>query len=111
MLAVVVQSLDENKAVDVLEIDLVGKTSLADYMVIANGNSQRHVSALANYLIKDIKQSGFKSPQTEGLPRADWVLLDAGDIIIHIFRPEVRSFYNLEKLWSVRLPAAEQVAI
>ncbi len=103
MLAVVLQSLDENKAVDVLEIDLIGKTSLADFMVIANGTSQRHVSSLAHFLIREIKKSGFKAPNIEGLPRADWVLVDAGDIIIHIFRPEVRSFYNLEKMWLVDL--------
>jgi ribosome-associated protein len=73
-------------------------------MVIASGRSARHVAALADHLLRRIKEAGYGTAQVEGLPHADWVLIDAGDLIVHIFRPEVRTFYNLEKMWSVTMP-------
>ena len=96
--------LDENSAQDVLEIDVKGKSSVADYMIVASGRSNRHVGALADYVLRGLKGAGFKDIGTEGQDGQDWVLIDAGDVILHIFRPEVRVFYNLEKIWSVPLP-------
>ncbi len=103
LLKIALDTLNDNKAEEIATIELSGKTSIADYMVIANGRSQRQVGALANYLTEAIKKAGHTYCQVEGLPQADWVLIDAGDVIIHVFRPEVRSFYNLEKMWSVDL--------
>ena len=97
----VIATLEEHKAEDIININLKGKTSIADNMIIASGRSGRQVAAIAHYLIAKIKELGFPPPATEGLPQGDWVLVDTGDIIIHIFRPEVREFYNLEKMWSV----------
>lgn len=105
----VLASLDDSKAEDVVSIDIAGKTSLADHMVVASGRSHRHVGAIADHIIKDLKEAGFGSPRVEGLPQCDWVLLDAGDVIIHVFRPEVRQFYNIEKMWSADAPAAPRV--
>ena len=96
--------LDENSAQDVIEIDIRGKSSIADYLLVASGRSNRHVSALADYVQRSLKERGFKDLIVEGQKAADWVLIDAGDVILHIFRPEVRVFYNLEKIWSVPLP-------
>lgn len=95
----VLSSLDDAKAEDVISIDLRGKTTLADDMIIASGRSTVHVGALADRVIKACKASGLVALGVEGLPQCDWVLIDAGDAIIHIFRPEVRRFYNLEKMW------------
>ncbi|MGB0681459.1 MAG: ribosome silencing factor [Magnetovibrionaceae bacterium] len=92
-------SLDDDKASDVVVIDLTGKSTLADHMIIATGQSQRHVGAMADHLRDSIKSAGFGSAQVEGLTTCDWVLVDAGDIIVHLFRPEVRAFYQLEKMW------------
>nr|WP_246207198.1 ribosome silencing factor [Methylocystis heyeri] len=92
-------SLDEAKAEDVATIDLRDKTSLADVMIIASGRSSVHVGAIADRVIKACKAAGVSAPRVEGLTQGDWVLVDAGDAIIHIFRPEVRLFYNLEKMW------------
>jgi len=100
--------LDENSAQDVIEIDVNGKSSVADYMLVASGRSGRHVSALSDYVIKALKAQGFKSLGVEGREAGDWVLIDVGDVILHIFRPEVRLFYNLEKIWSVPLPESLQ---
>ena len=97
-------SLDDGKAEGIVVIPLIGKTSIADYMIIASGRSGRQVAALTQNLAEKLKQAGAKGLTIEGLPRADWVLVDAKDIIVHIFRPEVRSFYNLEKMWGVELP-------
>lgn len=97
--ALVLQSLDDDQAQDVISIPLEGKTSIADHMVIASGRSTRQVTAMAQKLAERIKHAGFGSPGIEGLSAADWVLVDAGDVIIHLFRPEVRSFYNLERMW------------
>ena len=99
MLKLVEASLDEDKAEDVVVIDLAGKTDIADFMVIANGGSRRHVGAMADHLQRKMKASGLKGLKAEGLPNCDWVLIDAGDVIVHLFRPEVRDFYNLDKLW------------
>jgi len=98
--ALVLQSLDDDQAQDVVSIPLEGKTAIADHMVIASGRSTRQVTALAEKLAERIKQNGFGFARIEGLPAADWVLVDAGDVIVHVFRPEVRSFYNLERMWA-----------
>ncbi len=100
LLKEVVKSLDDSKAEDIVQIDLAGKTSIADYMVIATGRSSVHAAAIANHLIMALKGAGFDTPRVEGVPQCDWVLVDAGDVIVHVFRPEVRQFYNLEKMWS-----------
>ena len=92
------------KAENTVEIDLVGKTSLADTMIVTSGRSHRHVGAIADRVIQDLKDKGFGNARVEGLPACDWVLIDAGDVLIHIFRPEVRSFYNLEKMWGADRP-------
>ncbi len=96
----VAQKLDDDKAENILEIDLAGKSPMADAMIVASGRSQRHVAALADHVSRTLKDAGVRKVRVEGLPNADWVLIDAGDIIIHIFRPEVREFYNLERIWS-----------
>jgi len=98
------QSLEDDKAEDITVIDLAGKTSIADSMIIASGRSQRHVAATAEHLAQRLKEHGLPPLSIEGRAHADWVLIDAGDVIIHVFRPEVRAFYNLEKMWSVPLP-------
>lgn len=101
LLDVVLASLDDDKAEDVVVIDLSEKSSLADYMVIASGRSTRQVASLAEHLGERIKAfRGGEMPSMEGLSRADWVLVDGGDVIVHLFRPEVRDFYNLEKMWA-----------
>jgi ribosome-associated protein len=102
--------LDEDKAQDVVFIDLKNKSSVADGMIVASGRSQRHVGALADHLLRALKDAGQGRCRVEGLPHADWVLIDAGDLIVHIFRPEVRAFYNIEKIWSVEPPAHPIVA-
>ena len=99
LLALVLDSLDEDQAIDVVSIPLEGKSSIADFMVIASGRSTRQVAAIATHLAERLKQQGHGSPRIEGLPAADWVLIDAGDVVVHLFRPEVRSFYNLERMW------------
>lgn len=103
-----VKSLDDDKAEDIVVIDLAGKTSIADYMVVASGRSTRQVGAMAEHLREKLKLAGAPTVEVEGLTQADWVLIDAGDVIIHLFRPEVRTFYNLEKMWGVEPPAASQ---
>lgn len=103
LLDLIIHSLEDNKAIDITTIDLAGKSSIADYMVIASGRSRRQVGALSHHLLRHLKEEGAGRLSSEGLPQADWVLIDAGDVIVHIFRPEVRSFYNLEKMWSVAL--------
>lgn len=99
LLALVLQSLDDDQAQEVVAIPLAGKSAIADYMIVASGRSNRQVAAIAEKLAERIKQGGFGPVRIEGLPAADWVLVDAGDIICHIFRPEVRTFYNLERMW------------
>nr|WP_255599447.1 ribosome silencing factor [Afifella sp. IM 167] len=99
-LKTVLTSLDDAKAEDVVTIDIAGKSALGDHMVVASGRSHRHVGAIAERVIKDVKALGEHIPRVEGLPHCDWVLIDTGDVIVHIFRPEVREFYNIEKMWS-----------
>ena len=93
--------LDEDKAQDIVLIDLKGKSPMSDTMIVASGRSHRHVSALADHLLRTLKEHGFGKAKVEGLPHCDWVLIDAGDVIVHLFRPEVRTFYNIEKIWAV----------
>jgi ribosome-associated protein len=107
ILNIAVSALDDNKAEEITSINLAGKTSIADYMVIASGRSQRQVAALADYVIKGLKAEGHRDLLVQGLEQADWVLIDAGDVVIHIFRPEVRSFYNLDKMWGTALEENE----
>lgn len=98
---VVISSLEDSKGENILSIDLKGKSALADHMVIVSGRSNRHVTAVADHVLRDLKEHGFGTCKVEGLQNGDWVLIDAGDLIVHIFRPEVRSFYNIEKMWSI----------
>ncbi|MGB0935298.1 MAG: ribosome silencing factor [Alphaproteobacteria bacterium] len=100
--------LDFRKAEDIVCIDIRGKSSIADYMVVASGTSQRHLQTTADLLKQHLHESGIKPVTVEGAAQSDWVLLDAGDIIVHLFRPEVRSFYNLEKMWSLDLGSGSQ---
>ncbi len=95
----VLASLEDSKAENIVSIDIQGKSSLGDYMVVASGRSHRHVAAVAEHLLKALKDAGLGNARVEGLSGADWVLIDTGDVIVHIFRPEVREFYNLEKMW------------
>ena len=97
--SLVLSSLDDDQAQEVVSIPLEGKSSIADHMVIASGRSTRQVAAMATKLAERLKKAGFGPIRIEGLPAADWVLLDAGDVVVHLFRPEVRSFYNLERMW------------
>lgn len=96
----VLTSLDDDLAQNIVSINLDGKSALADHMVVATGRSQRHVSALADHLLRKLKESGQKNIRTEGQSTGDWVLVDAGDVVVHIFREEVREFYGLEKMWA-----------
>lgn len=101
----IVAALDDAKAEDTISIDITGKSSLADHMVVTSGRSNRHVAAIADQLVKALKDNGYDKPRIEGLPAADWVLVDASDVIVHIFRPEVREFYNIEKMWAAEFGA------
>ena len=109
LLNIVLSALDDAKAEDVVTIDLKGKTSIGDYMIVASGRSQRHVGAIADQLVKVLKDEGFGRAKVEGMPQCDWVLIDTGDVVVHIFRPEVREFYNLEKMWSADRPVERLV--
>ena len=100
LLKLVLEQLEDDQAQEVVTIDLEGKSSIADHMVIASGRSTRQGAAMAQKLAEKVKQEGFGPVKLEGLPAADWVLIDAGDVVVHIFRPEVRSFYNLERMWA-----------
>lgn len=104
LLSLILKQLDEDKAEDTMPIDVEGRTSIADHMVVTSGRSNRHVAAIAEHLIEALSKAGRK-PRFEGLPAADWVLIDAGDIIVHVFRPEVREFYGLERMWQTRTAA------
>ena len=105
MIDLVLKSLDDAKAEQTVAIDITGKSSLTDHMVVTSGRSNRHVGAVADQLVKALREAGFGKPRIEGLPHADWVLVDAGDVIVHIFRPEVREFYNIEKMWAADFAA------
>ena len=100
----IVARLDDDKAEDIVVIDLKGKSPMADAMIVASGRSHRHVGALADHVVRALKEAGHGKARVEGLPHCDWVLIDTGDIIVHLFRPEVRTFYNIEKIWSVDSP-------
>jgi ribosome-associated protein len=105
----VLASLEDAKAEDIIPIDLHGKTSIADTMIVASGRSNTHVGAIADRVIRNLKEVGAPTPRVEGLPHCDWVLIDAGDVIVHVFRPEVRQFYNLEKMWGVDRPGERRI--
>jgi ribosome-associated protein len=98
-LRLILARLDDMKAEDTNTVDLTGKTSIADAMVVTSGRSNRHVGAIADRVIEDLKKAHVPGVRVEGMPHCDWVLIDAGDVIVHVFRPEVREFYNLEKMW------------
>ena len=101
LLSLTYESLEDDKAIDIKAIDLKDRSSIADFMIIASGNSSRQVSSMANNLIKKFKDKGISTRKPEGITNSDWVLIDAYDIIIHLFRPEVRDFYALEKMWEI----------
>ena len=100
ILRLVLLRLDDMKAEDTVTIDLTGKSSIADCMVVTSGRSNRHVGAVADHVLKDLAKADVPEARVEGMPHCDWVLIDAGDVIVHIFRPEIRDFYNLEKMWA-----------
>lgn len=97
----IINRLEDDKAQDIVCIDLRGKSSMADTLIIASGRSHRHVGALADHVLRALKDAGHGKAKIEGLPACDWVLIDVGDVVVHLFRPEVRAFYNIEKIWSV----------
>ena len=98
--ALIIQSLDDDQAQEIISIPLEGKSTIADFMVVASGRSTRQVATMAQKLAERIKHGGFGHSRIEGLPAADWVVIDAGDVVVHLFRPEVRTFYNLERMWT-----------
>ncbi|MDB5561317.1 MAG: hypothetical protein JWN11_735 [Hyphomicrobiales bacterium] len=108
MIDVILQSLDDAKAEQTVAIDITGKSSLSDHMVVTSGRSHRHVGAVADQVARALREAGFGKPRIEGLPHCDWVLVDSGDVIVHIFRPEVREFYNIEKMWAADFAADAQ---
>jgi ribosome-associated protein len=99
-LRLVLARLDDMKAEDTVTIDLSGKSTIGDYMVVTSGRSNRHVGAVADHVLEDLEKAGIPGIRAEGMPHCDWVLIDAGDVIVHVFRPEVRAFYSLEKMWA-----------
>ena len=106
----VLAQLEDAKAEDTITIDLTGKTTIADFMVVTCGQSNRQVGAIADRLLKAFSEAGVKGVRVEGMPHCDWVLIDAGEVIVHVFRPEVRAFYNLEKMWSADLSQERRVS-
>jgi ribosome-associated protein len=104
-LTLILSRLDDMKAEETVTIDLRGKSSITDYMVVTTGRVNRHVGAIAENVAKGLKEIGIEAPHIEGLANSDWVLIDSGDVIVHVFRPEVREFYNLEKMWTSEKPA------
>lgn len=109
LLQLVQSSLEDDKAIDPVSIDLSGKTSIADTMVIASGTSQRHIATMAQHLLERLKDAGLKGLSAEGSGQSDWILIDAGDVIVHLFKGELRQFYDLEKLWGTALPEATRL--
>ena len=108
LLQAIIATLEDRLAEDAVVISLSGKSTIADYMVVASGRSSRQVAALAETLVQKLKDLGMKGLRPEGMGQADWVLIDAGDVIVHLFRPEVRAFYNLEKMWDVAIPEPDR---
>ncbi|MGE3147245.1 MAG: ribosome silencing factor [Pseudorhodoplanes sp.] len=109
-LQTVLESLEDMKAEDIVTIDLSRKSSIADRMVVASGRSSRHVGSIADNVVEALGEAGMKGLRVEGQPHCDWVLIDAGDVIVHVFRPEVRDFYNLEKMWEPGRPAGRRAS-
>lgn len=107
-LRIALAAAEDMKAEDTISIDLAGKSSIADFMVVTTGRSDRHVMSVADRVVKDLEKAGVKRIRVEGMKQGDWVLIDAGDVIVHVFRPEVRGFYNLEKMWSSAGPDARR---
>lgn len=108
-LNLILSRLDDMKAEETVTIDLRGKSAFSDYMIVTSGRANRHVGAIAENVAKGLKETGIKNIHVEGLPNCDWVLIDSGDVIVHIFRPEVREFYNLERLWTQGPTAAKAI--
>jgi ribosome-associated protein len=109
VLKLVETSLDADKAEEIVTLDLTDKSAIADYMILATGRSQRQLSSMAEHLVEKLKASGHGHVPIEGQAQGDWVLVDVGDVIVHLFRPEVRAHYNLEKMWGVELPELGRV--
>ena len=109
LLKIVETSLDDDKAEDIVAIDLRGKSTIADYMVIATGRNSRQLAAMASHLDEKLTKAGVKRVAVEGRGQGDWVLLDGGDVVVHLFRPEVRTFYALEKMWGAEMPTPERL--
>jgi ribosome-associated protein len=107
-LNLIISRLEDMKAEDTITIDLRGKSSLTDYMIVTSGRANRHVGAIAENVVKGLSESGIKGVHVEGMQNSDWVLIDSGDVIVHVFRPEVREFYNLEKMWTTGDKAARK---
>jgi ribosome-associated protein len=107
-LNLILSRLDDMKAEETVTIDLRGKSSITDYMIVTSGRANRHVGAIAENVAKGLKENGIEAPHIEGLTACDWVLIDSGDVIVHVFRPEVREFYNLEKMWTSDKPTAKR---
>jgi ribosome-associated protein len=108
-LNMILSRLDDMKAEETVTIDLRGKSAFSDYMIVTSGRANRHVGAIAENVTKGLKETGIKSIHVEGLPNCDWVLIDSGGVIVHVFRPEVREFYNLERLWTQNPTAPQPV--
>ncbi|HEY9566877.1 MAG TPA: ribosome silencing factor [Thalassobaculum sp.] len=111
LLELVTKSLDDDKAEDIVAIALANKSSIGDHMVIATGRSQRQVAAMADHIVTKLKDRGLKNVSVEGASQGDWVLIDTGDVIVHLFRPEIRDFYGLEKMWSAQPPPTSTVSL
>jgi ribosome-associated protein len=109
-LRLVLARIDDMKAEDTVTIDLTGKSTIADFMVVTSGRSNRQVGAIANHVVEDLHKAGIRDVRVEGMPHCDWVLIDAGDVIVHVFRPEVRAFYQLEKIWAPGRPQARHAS-
>ena len=109
-LRIVLSRLDDMKAEDITTIDLRTESVIADYMVVTSGRSSRHVGAVADQIVEDLRGAGLTGVRVEGMPNCDWVLIDAGDVIVHVFRPEVRAFYKIEKMWSRGRAATRQAS-
>lgn len=108
-LELILASLEDSKAEDIVTINIAGKSALGDYMIVVTGRSSRHVMAICDHLVTDLKDEGLGSARVEGQETGDWVLIDTGDVIIHVFRPEIREFYNIEKMWAA--PEIEEVPL